>query len=163
NALFPPRDDTTLGAWIDASFHAGPVEVTPGARVDLYQSGGASAVGVDPRIASRIELVRGVHALHTLGIAHQPPSFLIPVPGLAVGQLQGGLQTSIQSSAGVEVELPEATTATLTFFDNVFQNMSDTLGVSNQRGIDATFREPRSLGGAVGAEVYLRRRLTRRI
>jgi len=162
NALFPGRDDTTFGAWGDVALRWPRVEVTPGARVDLYRSGDATAVGVDPRIASRIEVAPRVHVIHALGIAHQPPSFLIPIPGLAIGQLQGGLQQSIQSSAGVEVELPEATTATLTAFDNVFENMSDTLGVTDQRRV-GDFREPRSLGSAIGAEVYVRRRLTRRV
>jgi hypothetical protein len=119
-------------------------------------------VGVDPRIASRIEVAPKVHAIHTFGIAHQPPSFLIPVPGLAIGSLKGGLQESVQSSAGVEVELPQAFTATVSAFDNVFMNMSDTLGVARdpRQGV---FADPRSLGSAVGAEVYVRRKLTRRV
>jgi len=163
NALFPARNDVTLGAWADVVLEFDGWEITPGARVDLYQSGGATAVGIDPRLATRFRVAKGVHVMHAFGIAHQPPSFLIPIPGLAIANLQGGLQTSIQSSASLEVELPEATTATVTLFDNIFENMSDTLGVNNQRGIDNNFREPRSNGGAVGAEVYVRRKLTRRL
>jgi hypothetical protein len=161
NALFPGRNDVTLGAWADVVFKYRRWELTPGARIDLYQSGGVSAVGVDPRIASRLQLADCVHVIHAIGLAHQPPSFLIPIPGLAIGQLQGGLQQSIQTSAGVEVDLPEATTASVTVFDNIFQNMSDTLGVAQQR--DAAFKEPRSLGSAIGAELYVRRKLTRRL
>jgi hypothetical protein len=41
-------------------------------------------------------------------------------------------------------------------------NMSDTLGVSRDPG-DDVFADPRSLGSAFGAEVYLRRKLTRRV
>ena len=151
-----------MGAWADVVLDLPRWQIVPGIRVDRYASAGATAIGIDPRIASRLELSRHVHVIHTLGIAHQPPSFLVPIPGLAIGQLQGGLQTSIQSSAGVEVELPEATTATVNVFDNVFQNMSDALGVTQQRGVDS-FAEPRSLGSAVGAEVYVRRKLTRRV
>jgi TonB family protein len=162
NALFPARDDVTLGTWADMKLDLGLVEVVPGARVDVYNSGGTTAVGVDPRVASRIRVARPVHVIHAFGIAHQPPSFVIPIPGLGVGTLQGGLQRSIQASAGVEIELPEATTATVTVFDNVFQNMSDTLGVSQGDAFDANFKEPRSLGSAVGAEVYVKRKLTRR-
>jgi hypothetical protein len=163
NALFPPRDDVNLGAWADVKLHLGAWELIPGMRADIYNSGGATKVGVDPRIASRLRVAKSVHVIHALGIAHQPPSFLIPVPGLAVGKLQGGLQQSIQSSAGVEIDLPEATTATVTVFDNIFQNMSDTLGVSQGAGGDASsFKEPRSLGSAAGLELYLKRKLTRR-
>jgi hypothetical protein len=162
NSLFPPRNDFSTGAWTDLVLKLPGVELTPGVRADYYQSGGASAVGIDPRIASRIAVTDDVHVLHTLGIAHQPPSFLIPVPGLAIGSLQGGLQTSIQSSAGVEVELPESTTAKATVFDNVFLNMSDSLGV-RQPSDENAFLEQRSLGSAIGAELYLHRKLTRRV
>jgi hypothetical protein len=51
---------------------------------------------------------------------------------------------------------------TLTVFDNVFQNMSDTLGVSQGNVIDNSLKEQRSLGSAVGGEVYIKRKLTKR-
>jgi TonB family protein len=162
NALFPPRNDVNFGTWADVKLVLGPWEVVPGARFDVYNSSGTSAIGVDPRIGSRLHVAKPVHVIHTFGIAHQPPSFLIPIPGLAIGSLRGGLQRSIQSSAGVEVDLPEATTASVTAFDNVFQNMSDTLGVTQGNVIDNSLKESRSLGSAVGVEVYLKRKLTRR-
>lgn len=162
NALFPPRNDTAMGVWGDVVLSWPRVEVVPGVRFDLFRSGGASAIGADPRIASRLRVAERVHVLHTFGLAHQPPSFIIPIPGLAPGNLQGGLQKSIQSSAGVEVALPDETTATVTVFDNVFLDMSDTLGVT-QRGRGGVLAEPRSLGSAVGAELYVKRRLTRRV
>jgi hypothetical protein len=164
NALFPARDDVTTGAWAEAVWKpTANWELIPGLRADLYRSGGTSAVGVDPRLASRIEVAPKVHVIHTFGVAHQPPSFLIPVPGLAIGNLRGGLQESLQSSAGVEVELPQAFTATVTGFDNIFMNMSDTLGVSRDPSEGSAFADPRSLGAAVGAEVYVRRKLTRHL
>jgi hypothetical protein len=109
-----------------------------------------------------LEVTARIRLLHTFGIAHQPPSFIIPVPGLAIGSLQGGLQTSLQSSAGVEIDLPDQTTATFTVFDNIFLNMTDTLGVT-QNDNDETLDSLRSLGSAAGAEVYIRRKLTRRL
>jgi len=161
-ALFPARTDQTLGGYADVVLRGEGVEVTPGLRVDLFRSGGASAVGIDPRIASRIKVSDRVAVLHALGIAHQPPSFIIPLPGLAIGNLQGGLQRSIQASAGVEAQLPEDTTATLTVFENVFLNMSDTLAL--RRPGDETFtRNERSNGWAHGVELHARRKLTRRI
>ena len=163
NALFPPRDDVNFGTWADVKLVLGPWEVVPGARVDIYNSSGTTAIGVDPRIGSRLHVAQAVHVIHTFGIAHQPPSFLIPIPGLAIGSLRGGLQRSIQSSAGLEIDLPEATTATITAFDNVFQNMSDTLGVVQGGDVlDRALKEQRSLGSAVGGELYIKRKLTRR-
>ena len=162
NALFPPRNDVAAGLRADVQLDLGIWELVPGVRFDLFSSGPTSKIAVDPRIASRLRVAKLVHVIHTFGLAHQPPSFLVPVPGLAVGNLKGGLQQSIQTSAGVEVDLPEATTATLTVFDNVFQNMSDTLGVSQGDPVDSAFNEPRSLGSAVGMEVYVKRKLTKR-
>jgi hypothetical protein len=162
DSLFPPRDDWAAGAYLDVAYRTGPVEFTPGIRLDWFRSGGASAFSVDPRFMSRLRLAQHVHVIHAFGIAHQPPSFLIPVPGLAIGGLQGGLQTTYQTSAAVEVELPEATTATVTVFDNLFLNMSDTLG-ARQPGDDSVLTDIRSLGSAIGVEVYIRRRLTRRL
>ena len=164
NSLFPARDDVTLGAWTDTVLKFPGVTVIPGLRADLYRSGSASAVGVDPRVASRLEITDRIRVLHNFGIAHQPPSFIIPVPGLAIGSLQGGLQTSLQSSAGVEIDLPDQTTATFSVFDNVFLNMSDSLGMTQVENDDDPFAGTnRSLGSAVGAEVYVRRKLTRRL
>ena len=110
---------------------------------------------------SRLRVADRVHVLHSFGIAHQPPSFIIPLPGLQIGQLRGGLQTSVQASAGVEVEPAEATTATLTVFENIFLNMTDTLAVLRP-GQEEFLREERSQGSAHGVELYLKRKLTRR-
>jgi hypothetical protein len=162
NALFPPRTDLAVGTWASVAFKAGIVEVVPGVRADVFDSGGVSAVAVDPRISSRLAVARNVHVIHTLGLVHQPPSFTVPLPGLAIANLRGGLQTVIQSSAGVEVRFPEDTTATLTLSNNVYLDMSDTLGVSEPRGRNLLFREERSLGSAYGLEFYLRRKLTQR-
>lgn len=164
NALFPPRNDVTLGAWADGRLllDGGRWELTPGVRVDLFHSGNATTPAVDPRVSSRVHVAKRVSVIHTFGLAHQAPSFLIPIPGLSIGQLSGGLQESIQSSAGVEVEVAEATTASLTAFDNVFRNMSDTLGVSQNRGVDVGFEDNRSQGSAIGLELFVKRKLTKR-
>lgn len=164
NALFPARTDLASGIWAAAAMKLGRVELTPGIRADLYHSVGETKASIDPRISSRIELSPDVHVIHTLGLAHQPPSFLIPVPGLAIGSLQGGLQESIQSSAGVEVNLPFDLIGTVTGFDNIFHNMSDTLGVSSDpTSSKGAISDPRSNGQAVGIETYIRRKLTKRL
>jgi TonB family protein len=164
NALFPGRDDVVLGAFGAVAWKMDRrVELTPGVRFDLFRSEGASAAAVDGRVALRVDVTDRVRLLHALGLAHQPPSFILALPGIAVAGLQEGLQTSLQSSAGVEVDLPDATTASITFFDNVFLNMTDVLSMlpENDTTPMGVARAPRSLGSAYGMEVYLRRRLTR--
>ena len=160
--LFPPRDDLGAGGWGELALKWQAIDVTPAVRVQLFRSGGASAAVVEPRIASRIRVSEGVHMLNGFGVAHQPPSFVVPIPGLSIGKLQGGLQKTIQSSAGLQVELGGSTTATATVFQNLFLGMSDTLGVL-QAGDQDVSLEQRSLGSGVGAEVSIQRRLTRRL
>lgn len=162
NDLFPPRTDAAAGAYVDFVWQADPrVSFTPGLRLDGFLSNGQEAVSADPRLAVVVDVHDDVRLLHAIGLAHQTPSFIVPVPGLAVASLRGGLQRSIQAAAGVEIDLPWSTTATVTVFDSVFFNMTDTIGVRPE-GDDVT-QLPRSQGGAKGLEVYLRRSLGSKI
>lgn len=162
DAAFPQRYDTALGGWADVIWRLNRrLEVTPGVRFDLYRSSAVSALGADPRLSVRVDVTDHIRLLHALGVAHQPPSFFVPTPGVQLGDLKGGLQTSLQASSGIEVELPEQTTATVTAFDNVFLNMTDTLSVQAPR--DVTTSAPRSLGQGYGMEVYVRKRMTSRL
>ena len=163
--LFPTRTDLATGAYVSVGVEAEPgVTVTPGLRVDLYHSDGATAVGVDPRISARYEVSESVQLLHAFGLVHQPPAFAIPVPGFQIGGLRGGLQRALQTSSGVQVELPEDVTASLTLFQNVFLSMTDAIGLANVDTGDFEDKlQQRSMGRSLGAEAYVRRRLTRRL
>ncbi|MBW2529105.1 MAG: TonB-dependent receptor plug domain-containing protein [Deltaproteobacteria bacterium] len=162
NALFPPRSDVATGAWMDVVWQLDPrLELTPGVRFDMFYSNGEKAVSADPRLALTVKVTDEVRLLHALGVAHQPPAFIVPVPGLAVASLSGGLQRSLQASSGIEVDLPWDMTASATVFDGVYLNMSDSIGVRPPG--DDTTQLPRSLGSAKGLELYLRRSLTKRL
>jgi hypothetical protein len=172
NELFPTRTDLAFGAWTDLVWNPlRHVEVTPGARVDLFASGGQTALAVDPRVAARFEITDRLRITHAYGLAHQPPSFVVPLPGLTPGKLSGGLQTSFQTSAGVELDLFESTTATATLFHNAFFNMNDALGAPDTSGGGsdededeiAAALDQRSRGTSQGFELFVRRRLTQRL
>ncbi len=163
NALFPARVDLSAGLRGDLVMRIGRLEVTPGVRFDLFHSGATTIPAVDPRTSMRLSVTDSFRLVHAFGLSHQPPSYLIPIPGLAVGNLQGGLQRALQSSGGIEVDLPLEITGSINGFQNVFFEMSDTLGVGEANPFDLDYREPRSNGEAKGIEVYLRRRLTKRI
>ncbi|MCC6525332.1 MAG: TonB-dependent receptor [Polyangiaceae bacterium] len=158
-ALFPARADAVVGGWVDLVWQVDPrVSLTPGVRLDGYHSNGAQALAVEPRLAVVVDVNDDVRILHALGLAEQPPSFIVPLPGLALASLKDGLQRSFQASAGVEVDLPFAITASATVFDAVFLDMTDTAGVRPPGNV-AT-QVPRSQGSAKGIEVYLRRSLS---
>lgn len=159
---FPPRRDLGVGLWVDAVLDmTRGVEVIPGMRVDLYRSGEASALGLDPRIAARFAVTDRVTIVHAYGIAHQPPSFAIPLPGLSAGGLESGLQSSVQTSSGVEVKLPAEITAKSSLFYNAFFDMTDALGASS--GGEGVEGNDRSNGSALGLEVSLHRDMTKRL
>ena len=157
--LFPPRTDLAGGIWAD--FVLTPdkmVELTPGVRADYFKSGSADKVAVDPRLSMRFHVTDKFRIVHAYGLAHQAPSFVVPVPGLLPGTLANGLQTSFQTSAGVEADLPESFTGTATVFHNAFFRMTDALGAS-AAGLDNPLTDQRSNGRAIGFELFIRRRL----
>ena len=167
NNLFPPRTDMAAGAWSDLVIQAGPrLELTPGLRADVYSSGGATALALDPRISAKYKVTDHFRIIHAYGLAHQPPSFVVPIPGLTPGDLKGGLQSTVQTSAGVEVDLPEATTATASVFHNAFYNMTDALGdrsnTTSTNGFGNALSQ-RANGQAYGFEFFLHRRLNKRL
>jgi hypothetical protein len=126
NAIFPSRTDLAMGARADAVIALAPrLDVTPGLRVDFYSSDGATAVAADPRLATRLEVTKRARLLSAMGVAQQPPAFIVPLPGAQPGGLHGGLQRALQESVGVEYDVDDATTATVTTFHNAFFNMSD--------------------------------------
>jgi len=128
-SLFPTRSDLAAGTRADVVLSLGErLQMTPGLRVDYYASQGQSAVGVDPRFSTRLVLTKRLNLLSTFGLAHQPPAFVVPLPGFQPGGLRGGLQLAVQQSAGLEYDLGDATSATATLFHNGFFGMSDPLG-----------------------------------
>lgn len=162
-SLFPGRYDSFAGAHAGLVFRAAPeVELAPGVRLDLYGSDGAAALSLEPRLAGRFFVGKRVRILHAYGFAAQPPAFIVPVPGLEVGALRGGLQRSFQASAGVEVDLPEDIQATATVFRNLFWNSTDTLSVIQpDEEVPQDALDARSTGTAYGLEIFLRRSFSR--
>jgi hypothetical protein len=162
--LFPPRTDYVAGAYTDFVWDPLPwISVTRGVRADIYHSGSASVVGFDPRISARFKITPDVSVIHTFGVAHQAPNYVPNVPALAVAGLPGGLQESIQSSAGVELKLPEHITGSATVFQNAYFKLSDPFGLSQSFALDADVAEQRSIASARGLELQLKRPLTKRL
>jgi hypothetical protein len=148
--------------------------LVPGAAATAAAAGAqASAsgdLGLDPRAATRVAVTRSVSWLATFGVAHQPPSLFVPIPGLTIGRLASGLQTSLQAGQGVEVALPLDFKVTATLFLHDYLGLTDATAtcigtngaqVPNSAGNDCLAQ--RVNGRAFGLELLARRDLTKRI
>jgi TonB family protein len=161
--LFPSRTDSVVGGYADLVLDvARGVTVTPGLRLDHYASLSHTALGVSPRLSASFRLNHEITIEHAFGVADQPPSFVPGVPGVAVAGLPGGLQRSVQSSAGVRAELPASFQGRLTLFQNAFFQLTDPFGQTQDLDLDAEEARIRSLGHSYGLELLLQRPLTRR-
>jgi TonB dependent receptor/TonB-dependent Receptor Plug Domain/Gram-negative bacterial TonB protein C-terminal len=127
------------------------VELTPGLRLDLYTSGSDAALAVEPRLSVRYRLTPDLTLAHAVGVAHQRPSFPIPIPGITP-TLRGGLQRALQHSASVEWAFGGGFTSTTTVFNNLFLNLTDLIGSP-----EADNNGFRSTGRGYGLELMLRR------
>ena len=161
--LFQSRNDLTTGLWLELAQPLGPATFVPGLRLDHYTFGGRTTeFAADPRLAVQVRAHERVRLTATIGIAHQPPSFLVALPGIAVGGVRGGLQRSVQQSLSAEVDLPLHFDARATVFQNAFFNMTDPLAAI--RRYEASFVVfDRMLGSSRGLELYLHRPVTQRI
>ncbi|MBX3190873.1 MAG: TonB-dependent receptor [Labilithrix sp.] len=188
NVLYPPRNDLVAGVHLDAVMQAAPRwEVTPGVRFDYYESvrnfegasrtvqrrsANAAVPAVDPRLLSRLKLGKDVTLVSTFGLSHQPPAFFIPIPGLQIGRLSQGLQTSVQVSQGFEIQLPWKFTLTPTFFHHQYLGLTDfattcgeTANLDDGGGgtVDDDCVDRRVRGKTLGLEILLRRSLTQKL
>jgi TonB family protein len=164
-ALFSSRNDLLAGVWLDWVLSLGSgVTLTPGLRLDLYDTGGSVHVAPEPRVSARFELGERLALRHDIGLAHQAPSFAIPIPGFQATAEQG-LQLGVQTSAGVELKLPEDISASVSVFQNVLFAGSDALGISQLDNADVSVdaNSDRVTSHSYGFELYLRRPLTRRL
>ncbi|HMJ54660.1 MAG TPA: TonB family protein [Polyangiaceae bacterium] len=161
---FTGRTDTALGARADVVLDlASFVTVVPGLRFDVYRAQGETVPTIEPRLSARFRVSESVTLSHEFGVAHQLPSFVVPVPGYRP-ELGNGLQRALQSSSGVQVKLPGGIVSTLTLFQNVLLNTTDRLSITALRIADSTIDDDaRSLGHTFGAELLVKRDLTRRL
>ena len=107
------------------------VLIRPGVRADVYADATATKPAVDPRLTLRYRLfernlpdseptgdARAVWLKASAGIYHQPPRFVLPLPGLDLMPLKYGLLRSYQTSVGAEIPLREKTSLSVEGFFN---------------------------------------------
>ena len=94
--------------------------IRPGIRGDTYNDGTTSASSGDPRFTVRYKLFNrhlpdipqnsddsAVWLKGSAGIYHQPPRFVLPLPGLDMLPLKYGVLKSYQTSLGAEIPLQQ--------------------------------------------------------
>jgi TonB family protein len=93
--------------------------IRPGVRADVYADDTTTKPAVDPRLTVRYKLAERddlpdvqpgsddsvVWLKGSAGIYHQPPRFVLPLPGLDMMPLKYGLLRSFQTSLGAEIPL----------------------------------------------------------
>lgn len=108
-------------AFLDSLWRPHPDSlIRGGLRTDVYIDRDASRTAVDPRLTVRYRLARrqlddvppdsddsSIWLKGSAGIYHQPPRYLIPIPGLDQLPVSYGLLRSFQTSLGVEIPLPD--------------------------------------------------------
>jgi TonB family protein len=163
--LFPSRQDWVAGAHLELGLSlASFVRLTPGLRFDTYFSQDSVAYSFEPRVSVEFDVSRDLTLKNTIGLAAQPPSFVVPVAGFEIGGLPGGLQRSLQTSAGAVYRLPDGMKLSLTVFQNAFFNMTDVLSLVREEDAEDELRiDTRSRGQAYGLELMFHRDLTRRL
>jgi hypothetical protein len=108
-----------------------------------------------------VALSRGVTWVSTLGVAHQEPTYVVPIPGLRITPNAQGLQKVYSISQGAELRLPGSLKARLTGFFQADRAVSDfvaTCGASLACTSVATVD-----GSTYGLELLVERALTRRL
>jgi hypothetical protein len=165
--------------------------IRPGVRGDVWHDGATTRGAVDPRLSARYKLAvrdlpdvrpdsdeSGLWLKGGVGVYHQPPRFVLPVPGLDTMPLRYGLLRSIQSSLGVEVPFAGQLSLTAEGFFNYMDPTIFDLSVNeqdlNQAANDSLFPDSTDpspseeqeildrlltpqVGRAYGAEFLLRR------
>jgi len=105
--------------------------IRPGLRGDVYTDSTATKPALDPRLTVRRKLVTrelpdvkpdsddsAIWLKGSAGIYHQPPRFVVPLPGLDEMPLKYGLVKSYQTSLGVEVPLEHSLQLTTEVYYN---------------------------------------------
>ena len=130
---------------------------------------------VDPRLTARVALTPKVALVATFGIAQEPATYVVPIPGLTIVEPDPVLQTAMQLSQGASVALPQGITVQATGFLHTYLNLTDlTASCPSVFGSGVLLGNAPNImnslciaeherGRAFGGELSVRRTLTKRL
>ena len=164
-SVSPVGSEEVAGAYADLTLHLlRGVELVPSARIDEYRPSagllGKNEFAFDPKLAARVALSKQVTWVSTWGLAHQEPSYVVPIPGVRVSS-DAGLQKVASLGEGLEARLPGGVTARATAFYQADRDVSDyvsgcgsLINCNSVASVD---------GRTYGLEALVQRPLTRRL
>jgi hypothetical protein len=145
------------------------LEVQFGARGDAWVQGSGVEAVLDPRLRVIVHATEEFDVHVAAGVVHQPAVFFVPLPGIADLANDRGLQTALQSEAGVGWDTPLDLRAEIQFFLHGYKNLvfTDTLFLGDSfdmicENIDCMGASvPSRIDGlSYGLEVFLKRPIT---
>ncbi len=154
----PASDGVMGGGFAELGLFAGDWQLSGGLRADLYRSASTTLLGVDPRVSLRWQASPDSSAHVLLGVAHQAPSLLLPLPVSDFGALERGLQEEVHTSVGGEWTSPWSVKVQADAFLNLIpkaRERSILEYLANVETVDSRYQGSRT-GRAVGLELMLR-------
>jgi hypothetical protein len=145
------------------------LELQLGARGDAWVQGSGAEAVLDPRARVIVHVSEEFDVHVAAGVVHQPAVFFVPLPGIADLANDRGLQTALQSEAGVGWDTPLDLRAEVQFFLHGYENLvfTDTLFLNDS--FDTICENIDCMGATVpsridglsyGLEVFLKRPIT---
>jgi hypothetical protein len=157
------RTTGALGAYADVLVRATrDVDLVPGLRVDVLDEAGDAEATLDPRAALRVRILPWLAGVGAVGIAHQAPTVALGDPPLERPGLGAGLARAVQTSAGVEVGLPEKIALAATFFHHAYDDLPD-LAATCSVASPVCSLDDRAEGRSIGLEALVMRPLSERL
>ncbi len=99
------------------------LDLALGLRADVWNTAGHRDVGIGPRLRATFKPHERVDVFAAWGLAYQPATFIIPLPGLGDIPLEPGLQRASQSEAGLRFYLPKEIELGALGFLNVYDQL----------------------------------------
>jgi hypothetical protein len=152
--------DADANAYLDVSARPTPrLELSPGVRFGVYKAGEETLAAADPRLAIGYDVSDALRWVVIGSVAHQPPTYVVPVPGLDF-DVEGGLQRTAQVSLGSELTLPSRIFVSLTGFYGLIDNATDYVSGCGRR-VPCSLVD-RVSGRTYGVEILVKRPITNR-
>jgi hypothetical protein len=121
------RDGGIFGAYVVGALQLRKLQLTFGARLDMYHAAGVTLLGIDPRASIEVRPFAALTLRVAGGLYQQPPSFPVALPGIDTFALSLGLQRAWQGTATIEALLPADFRFSLTGYYQRFYNVTDAI------------------------------------